>query len=352
MKREIGSEFWNGCTLLNSKGFDVQMTLCGRTALEIIIEDAQMTGRAKRVYMPSYCCHTMIHPFIKHGIEITFYDVSATENGFRLDFDNNNSADMVLLMDYFGFVSAQTEQIAHDQRQRDKILIYDATHSIFCKDRDYSDYDYVFASLRKYLPVNAGFCAKQTAWYDFPKLQPFEQYVSLREQGFTEKAAYVAGDSVQKETFLTAFSTAESMLETAYTHYAADAASLRLLETVDVENLRAARQRNARRLIAGVNQPEKPWLRTIPQTVSENDCPLFVPLALEPAVRDRFRSHMIATGVYLPIHWPVSNEHPDKRSSLYQTEISCICDQRYHDDDMDYIIHQMGSFVYDDGSVF
>lgn len=73
---EIGSEFWLGCTPSSSKEysmrpyniyhsdlFNVVETLSGRTALEYIVEFLKAQGK-RIAYLPSYCCHTMIEPFL------------------------------------------------------------------------------------------------------------------------------------------------------------------------------------------------------------------------------------------------------------------------------------------------
>ena len=76
MRKEIGSEFWHGSTKLDGngigelmpKGFDTKYVLSGRTALEIIVEDAITNFGISSAYLPGYCCHTMIEPFYEHGI--------------------------------------------------------------------------------------------------------------------------------------------------------------------------------------------------------------------------------------------------------------------------------------------
>ena len=77
--REIGSEFWtdcspigqHGCKWLQPKDWSMIETLSGRVALEYVVESIKATG-VSSVYMPSYCCHTMIEPFIKHDIKVVF----------------------------------------------------------------------------------------------------------------------------------------------------------------------------------------------------------------------------------------------------------------------------------------
>ena len=90
-KFEIGSEFWD-VPICNKKNNlfpnDTRWLLSGRQALEYIILDSGI----KSISMPRWCCESMIHPFIKHGLYVDFYDE-----------EPNYSFDAVLIIDYFGF---------------------------------------------------------------------------------------------------------------------------------------------------------------------------------------------------------------------------------------------------------
>ena len=76
--KEIGSEFWNvpvsgeNNTVFN---YDMDWYISGRSALLAIIKDIGMQADVHTVSLPSWCCHTMIEPFIDEGIEVHFYPV-------------------------------------------------------------------------------------------------------------------------------------------------------------------------------------------------------------------------------------------------------------------------------------
>ena len=69
--KEIGSEFWT----VPGKYGDIAYLLAGRTALEYIIREILARTNICSVLLPSYCCHTMIEPFVRHNIHVRFYDV-------------------------------------------------------------------------------------------------------------------------------------------------------------------------------------------------------------------------------------------------------------------------------------
>ena len=126
--REIGSEFWTNCTNETGfgiesyipKGFNSFFLLSGRTALDIVVDDICMTNRIKKVYFPSYCCHTMLHPFVEKGIEIEFYSVVFKDGHFEFDYSLENDCDTVFLIDYFGFLNSETLNIASIEKKNGK----------------------------------------------------------------------------------------------------------------------------------------------------------------------------------------------------------------------------------------
>ena len=339
MKSEIGSEFWSGCTPLNGSGvaqlmpagMDTHYTLCGRTALELVLRDAIVKRQLRKAYLPSYCCHTMIEPFVTKGIAVEFYDVFFTDTGIGFDFNEENNCDLVFMMDYFGFRNENTSRLAKQQRALGKCVVYDATHALFCENMDYSNCDYVFGSFRKWFNVNAGFCAKAGTWRAIPLLRQNHEYSQQRNAAFDQKQAYMAGELVEKDIFLQIFSHAEERLETDYIGYAPDDVSLQVLKTVNVEYIRKKRRENASFIIDAINTLMLYEMVSPYKIVREGDCPLFVPLRVDPSVRTALRGKLIENRVYLPIHWPLSSLHHTNNVSqmIYNAELSFVCDQRY-----------------------
>ncbi len=354
MKVEIGSEFWAGCTPLDGSGvkqllpagMEVHYTLCGRTALELVLRDAMKKRQIRKAYLPSYCCHTMIEPFVAKGVQVQFYDVYFTDIGIYCSFAEDNDCDLVFLMDYFGFLGDKTALRAVRQKAVGKCVVYDATHSLFCENMDYSPYDYVFGSFRKWFGVNAGFCAKRGSWDAFPMLIQNAAYTAVRNTAFADKQQFMAGKFVDKQRFLDAFSRAEESLETDYVGYGPDAESMKILETVNVEFIRSKRRENATYAIQEISALSSGIVSSPYKRVTAQDCPLFVPLRVEPEKRAALRRILIENKVYLPIHWPLSDLHctNDVSQQIYATELSFVCDQRYDLRDMERAIEIIRSF--------
>ena len=351
MVREIGSEFWReehrgtGVRPLMSRWDSAILTLCGRTALELIVEDILLSAQPERVYMPSYCCHTMIEPFIRHGIAVDFYDVYATEDGIRCDY-RENSCDIVFLIDYFGFSDPRTKAFAEQERQRGKKVVYDTTHALFGTAAPY-EADYVLGSFRKWFGVNAGFAAKTSPWTAAPCMGQFTAYCELRNRAFDLKARYIDNPEPEAKTaFLDLSREAGELLERDYHHFAPDPRSLEVLERVDVEEIRRKRRENAAILIEGLGSLEGLMLPY--HAVGPNDCPLFVPVCY--GDRNGLRRRLIDEQIYCPAHWPVSPLHRlnDRSRQLYDTELSIVCDQRYDARNMERIVENVRKYIRND----
>ncbi len=347
---EIGSEFWTegeqkgeGLKSLVPENTNVIYTLCGRTALDVVIKDILSERKARSVYMPSYCCHTMIEPFLRNGVEVVFYDVVATDAGIKSNLEQND-CDIVFLIDYFGFIDSEIGKFAIEERAKGKTIIYDATQSLLCSDIDYSTYDYIYGSFRKWVGINAGFAAKHGIWEKEPVLKQNYEYTRMRNESFDLKAEFIRNpEKIEKNKFLSTFQLAEEMIESDYQNYAPDTRSSKLISWLDIENMRKVRRINAEILMSGLKDCINVFLPY--DSIKQEECPLFVPVMIKNE-RNALRKYLIDHFVYLPIHWPISSLHhlKIKTKMIYEEEMSCVCDQRYSKDDMEYIAEIIKKF--------
>ena len=104
MQKEIGSEFWS--IPLQSNNNDIFPTSCiwflsGRMALSYILLDIKRKYSIKIATLPSWCCDSMIKPFLNAGFDVNFYSVRYEKNSFIQKIPSNS--ELILIMDYFGF---------------------------------------------------------------------------------------------------------------------------------------------------------------------------------------------------------------------------------------------------------
>lgn len=356
--KEIGSEFWTGCTptdassdflmhptLYNS--FHTVETLSGRTALEHIVEHLVTEGK-QSVYMPAYCCHTMIEPFDTHGMKVKFYDVVLTERGLKREFDKDNNCDVVFLMDYFGHIDAETADIARDQKSKGKTRVYDATHSMYSPFESQM-YDYIFGSYRKWVDINCGFIAQKDKFYQrlTQNSNSEDKYHILRQRCFDLKALYMSGRISDKKEFLSLIDEAESYLEENYHHKMPDNRSLAILRDTDAKFIRKRRCDNGAYLTSLINEIGSKDVRCFNTSITDDETPLFIPIYVNLEKRNDLKRYLIQKDIYCPVHWPLSELHKisEKSKELYQSELSIICDQRYDRDDMERIAESITDFL-------
>ncbi len=329
MKREIGSEYWNVptaeqvCKLFPET---TQWFPSGRSALQGIIKDIKREKRIHTVAMPSWCCKSMIIPFLREGIEVHFYPVYWNKNLIQ---EMTMDSDVLFIMNYFCYSSA-----APDISGYSGIIIRDVTHSIF--SATYNDADYSFGSLRKWCSVWTGGYAWSKDGHALAMDEADDHgYTILRERAMRLKNGFIdnEGFGITDKEYLRIYREAEECLETIGIVPAADR-DIRLAEMLDVEMIKARRRSNAKILRNAFSD-----LLIFPE-MNDTDCPMFVPILVPDGKRDGFRRYLIQNDIYCPVHWPVSEHHKldERELYIYQNEMSLVCDQRYTEEDMQRIV--------------
>lgn len=314
---EIGSEF-HSMSLEQGKGVILPrkgtLVFSGRSAIEAVLKHLP---DVKTALLPSYCCDSIIEPFRRAEIEISFYDVN---DHYGLEIQIDQTSDILLFCNYFGFKTEIPEY--------EGIIIEDITHSFFSDCQYHVQSDYLVASLRKWEPIYCGgYCSIHVSG-----CLPPEEFIEGKKKSMKMKTQYLEDyDKKKKEKFFLGFGTSNMWLGQNYSGLLMDTYSKKYLSCVDMERQKYIRRRNAHMLYEGL-QGKYQFLFS-----EENmDCPLFVPILIEEKERDRVRRKLIDHQIYCPVHWPHPNAECE--SNLYDRELSLICDQRYDEGDMERII--------------
>lgn len=325
MIQEIGSEF-HKVSPDSGHGFSYplpgSLVFSGRTAIETVLREITW---AKKAILPSYCCYSMIQPFRNAGIEVEFYPVYF-ENRLKIELNIPENTDIILWCNYFGFTVPMP-----DLSEFRGVIIEDITHSLFSEYCYHTQSHYLVASLRKWEPINCGgYCSTVNGEIHYePTIPPPQEYVRLKTAAMELKKEYLLDlDKEKKTRFLSMFEESNLWLAENYSGLSIDPWSKEYLSTVDVEEQRQIRRRNAKVLYEGL---EKKAQFLFP--IEDMDCPLFVPVLSHN--RNGARKVLTFNQIYCPVHWP----RPDGcDSNLYEQELSIICDQRYNEEDMERIV--------------
>ena len=333
MLREIGSEFWDVPTMsVKNMLFheSPQWFLSGRSALQAIIKELK---GCHTVSMPSWCCDSMVKPFVDSGYEVCFYPVYF-EGSLRQVIDLES--DVLFLIDYFGYSAPIPDVTGYKG-----VVIRDVTHSLFSST--YTDADYYFGSLRKWCGVwTGGYAWTRDGHKLIMEYNDDHGFVPLREKAMQLKSSYINGhvDRVTDKGYLTKYDAAEEVLERVGVVPAVES-DINLAKYLDIDFIKSRRRANAKVLRSAF--PD--WLMF--SELKDNDCPMFVPVLVPDGKRDMLRHYLIKNEIYCPIHWPVSSYHKlDERSeTIYKNELSLVCDQRYTEEDMFRLVETMKLFM-------
>lgn len=299
-----------------------------------VLDEAIAMQGIRSVALPAYCCHSMISPAEERQLAVSYYGVSASAGeGIVCDLDANE-ADAVVILDFFGVCHPRLRV----ERSARQVVIWDVTHSLFSSS-EMLQADYCFGSLRKW----AGFYTGGIAWKrsgcllgsKAPKSTPFSR---ARRRAMSQKKAFIDGLNDSK-SYLGLFAEAEEYLEDCGL-LGADVDDVE--RVVRIDSLLIARQRRKNFLVLLDALPSWALFSELP----EGDTPLFFPVLVDPAVRVELRAYLSSKDIFCPIHWPApKDEARTLAPTLYSSELSLVCDQRYNEEDMNRIAEEVVSFL-------
>lgn len=345
MVKEIGSHFEFDYSIGNSQRgnvswlpsfWDSHFTFSGRSAIELAIKDIQLERKVKKVYMPSYCCKSMIEPFIEHDIEVEFYEVFFdAEKGIQYSIDSNVECDIFFAITYFGIEEFQHDSLLKRFQKRGIIIIEDITHRLLNKDTHSLYADYAIASLRKWFPIaTGGLVAKNKGQLHFVPNIKSDSLIKEKVQAMKQKTEYLNGKDIDKTIFLITMAKFEKEFKIRDYRYKIDSFSLDVLKNIEIDEIRKKRRNNAQVLYEGIKNLNRIKL-LIPSPILAHTTPLFLPIMIENGLRDSLRHYLIEHCIYCPVHWPNTKKNS---SSISNGEMSLVCDQRYSEEDMNNLI--------------
>lgn len=354
---EIGSEFWiEDKDEKGLKEYEIEenknsiLFMSGRTAIDYALEIITKEKKIENVYFPSYCCQSMLDPFISRNIEVYFYNVSFNEEGFVYDIDCNKKCDLFFAMNYFGYSCNNMDYYIDNFKNKNSIVIEDCTHSWLSKRKYNTKSDFVVASLRKWFPIISGGilinCSKEFKLNKNINLKENDKYTNLKKKAMIEKGKYIKRtDKIEKKDFLQKFHKTEEILDCDYKEYKIDNISYNILSNINFEEIINKRKNNIKEIYKFLEKQKK--IKYIKNIDMEDDCLLFVPIFLPQKDRNKLKDYLIKNDVYCPNHWPIPNMiFEEKNKEIYNMELSLICDQRYEAEKIKNYISIINNIVY------
>lgn len=355
--KEVGSEFSlvnisekkdNLASNLNflNYGYDRKYLFSGRTAIDFVIKDILKNRKDIEIaYLPNYCCNSMIEPFLRNNIKVYFYEIKFYNQKLEVQLPRNLNNAIFLAMNYFGFDSlTMDDEILTIKKEFDAIVIEDNTHR-FLSDISFSNAaDYVVTSLRKWFPIlSGGYAVKinSSFVYNAP-LKNSDQLVEKKFQAMDLKADFLNSEDnqVDKNYMLESFREANKIFDTHIEEYKLDSYSEEVLKNLSFNAIKETRIKNAEILIENISD-------NILLGKLGKGTPLFVPINIKKS--KSLQRYLSQRNIYSPIHWPlpkILSENSDDLNSIYQTELSLICDQRYIETEMKDIVAVVNDYLF------
>ncbi len=316
---------FNGLTVYSS----------GREAYRGILKSLE---KVEGIILPDYICGSIPIVTKRMGIETLFYHI---KEDFYPDIESIKQTikkyNVIVLVNYFGMLDL-TETIREIREEsKEVVIIMDDVHNFYGIYDDISS-DYSFTSFRKWFAVPDGAvvvskdnkfrlskksidraqtrCNKTFSQYKFAGniLKNYREIIGddicleLIDEGERMLDARMSNDDIE--------------LAMDWTIYA-----MNIIDYAKAENIRRS---NARVL------HEKLQKLNIKHLYDDKKTPLCIPVLLD-RDRDEIRMAMFEKNVFCPVHWSDKWQKDfsiDSKNSLYERELSLICDQRYGERDM------------------
>ncbi|QRQ84511.1 hypothetical protein [Cupriavidus oxalaticus] len=266
------------------------LTGSGRDALRAIVAQGRSRGW-RRIYAPSYYCHAVLDD-LAGDIDVRMYPHAPFGDATPLLLAPDEAA---IVPEYFG-LRAEVEV------QGGSVLL-DRSHDLLA-DWSYARApDYVFASLRKTLPVpDGGLVRPLTGQALTPALAPTPGHARAAAgmaAAMSMKAAYLAGAQVDKATFLALAGEAEGNLRSDAEISGPSMLTRVLAPALDLGRMRQRRRDNLALLAAR--------MAGLPARLQWQETPAYgILLCADAPQRDRIRQRLIARDVYPAVLWPMT----------------------------------------------
>lgn len=319
---------------------DKTFTLSGRASIGLALSDLCKNREVHTAYVPSYCCLSMLQPFLDRRIDIVFYNVSEKNGNICYEIDTNKKCDVFLAMSYFGLSNPVSDDIIKTFKDNGTVVIEDITHRFMSKSPCSPLADYYAISLRKWFATPAGGCLiKSNGVLSIKADEESSDVMKEKVEAMCDKRDYLAGADIDKEKFLEKFYKGDRVLSKVNENIKMDGVSAEIIAGTDINEVREKRIANAKVIYSRLSALSVKPLVASPDW--ENDCPLFVPVLVPEKDRDSLRRHLIDNGIYCPVHWP---EVMGAEAGLRSRELSLICDQRYSIEDMERMMNCVAEY--------
>jgi len=273
----------------------------GRDALLFI---AKKYKEKKTIHIPLYFCNG-VNIFLKKFFDVKYYIDNPTSSLPEFDTIKANPNDIVLIVNYFG-LKDRTGWQSYIRCQKKLIFVEDHSHNPFSEWAMNSTANFVFASLRKYLPIPDGaylFCENSLIPKVFTKASVAgESFAAKITQAMLLKQLGTCDRSVYQKLFLSG----EEELFHKKSISQISSTSFEILKVLDIEKIKKLRKNFM------IKMEEFFHAKNICEFISpKNKNDSFLPLLKFNSLKEResFRQKLIAKNIYPQCFWNFEDDY-------------------------------------------
>ncbi len=274
------------------------------------------------ILIPDFLCSSITQVLLDFDYPYGFYHVNTDLLPEETDMLTKISCGnyIILLISYFGIVDLSSISEKIKANNADHIIILDNVQNYFSYNNVL--FDFKFNSLRKWFPVPDGaqIVSNNLKIENYVKVNQFAQYK------FAGNFLKSFRNYINESVCLELIEKGESILDSDYLCSCSEITRY-LLPKINFEEIKHKRQENGLYLHNLLNEIG------IKHLFSYEAIPMFIPIFIND--RDKLRKMFFSNNIFTPIHWPyISEQLNGKKNSIYDMELSLICDQRYNFEDM------------------
>ena len=322
------------------KKFGREMTYLrtGREALLYVSRNCQ-PDKTGVILCPAYSCWSMVAPFEAAGWKVRFYRLNqdlTIDEDYLEKLLPSAKPDAILIMNFYG--SSSTQYAIPKIKKFDPriTVIEDFSHCTFCLENIFNEsVDFYVTSIRKSVGVCDGALALSKRPTDSSYIDsPAPDFGKLRLKAQCLKRRYATTKSKdEKDLFLSDLRNGEEMINQLDGVHPISDVSLKMLETINGEEIAFARRENMKHLWEALRFNVKmiPGIEK-----SFKGAPFSLPILVED--RDEVQKKLAQKGVYAPVLWPINKDaRMTCENSAYISDhmLSLPVDQRYDWDDIE-----------------
>lgn len=289
----------------------------GRSCFEYILK----ARGYKKVWLPYYTCDVMLQSILKNGIDYEFYHI---DKDFHIAGNVHVAKDEVLVYtDYFGLMDDYAREVAYEYSPN---VILDNTQAFYTRPRKNTD---VFNTCRKYFGVSDGaYLFTDTKLdIDIPQDHSRERMSAILDRlDYSPEEAFHEYHECEESLSTCGIRTMSKL-------------TLRIMDSIDYNDVANRRLRNFYRLDKALSCTNEMHF-----LISCDTVPMVYPYYSH---QKGLREHLIKNKIYVAKYWPNVTEWAGRDSfeaDLTEFLLPLPIDQRYGEEEMDYIISTIINF--------